>query len=601
MGLIKLINDEQAVTVTIESILLFSITVMLLGMVMLSFQSINDQASETVMREQYGSIGNDVATKILDLDNEVKASLSQGSVVTIENELNLKSLVANKPYSIELDVGKVIVQSLGSPSVTVEVPFDTNLNVVSGSTIYSTAAEHALMYDPNGQIMFKNGGVDAYVDDQWPIIYFDSPEAMANLSGTVTINVFTLDNVEISKVEYFINENYEATVGAPFEWEWDTSGISDDTYTITAIAYDRAGHYSYDTRNFKVYNGLDLEAPTVEVVSPTDGSSTDFNPPPIEVIVRDNIAIDVNTIQIILDKDTGNEEDITANSTITNTSYTEYNILYNAPEALSEGSHSVYIYAEELYYGVGNPLNQNVSLTWDFTVTSLNDNTNPEVTLNFPLHYWDQQPGENIKVTYLISDNANADESGIDYIIINVSDGTSNYIYRENVSYYPDEIYSLISTWQFSQVYEMNKYYSYNVTAYDRVGNSNSASISDYQVIGSQSSNLIIDVIDQQTASNKKNIVIFRIMSSGSDLDINGMDVSFTTGTEFNELKFGNAKYYTSPDLPSPANMTWSPYRVPTSYTDVTLQFTDDVSTNPVVTIHFLDGTSTTETIIALP
>ena len=73
-----MIKDEQAVSITIESILLFSITVMLLGMVMLSFQSINEQASDTVMRELYGSIGNDVALKILDLDNEVKASLSQG-------------------------------------------------------------------------------------------------------------------------------------------------------------------------------------------------------------------------------------------------------------------------------------------------------------------------------------------------------------------------------------------------------------------------------------------------------------------------------------------------------------------------------------------
>ena len=589
----KIINDDRAVTVTIESVLLFSITVLLLGMVMISFQSINNQASETVMREQYGSIGNDVASKILDLDIEVKASQTQGSFVAIENELNLKPLVANNPYSIELDVGKVIVQSLGGPSVTIEVPFNPSLNVVSGSTIYSTAAEHALMYNPNGQIMFKNGGADAFVDDQWPIIYFDTPEAMAQLSGTVTINVFTLDNVEISKVEYFIGENYETTVSDPFDWEWDTMGISDATYTITAIAYDRAGHYSYDTRNFKVDNGFDLEAPTVEVISPTDGSSTDFKSPPIEVIVRDNFAIDVNTIQIKLDG-----EDITANSTITNTSLTEYNVLYNAPEALSEGSHSVYIYAEEMYYGVGNSLNQNVSRTWNFTIAYLNENRDPEVTITFPQNNLDQQTSKEIYVEYIVTDNA-ADDSGIDYLIIEVTDGTSNYSKSLNISIYPDVLYNKGSRVYFTQVWEYNKYYSYYITAYDRAGNTNSDTKGPYQALSNQSNNLIIDVTDQETSTSS--IVIFRIKSSGPAIDITGMDISFTTGDKFKELKIGGAKYYSSNGgKNSIATITSAPYRVPTSYTDVSLKFKSAVSTDPVVTIHFIDGTKATATITAL-
>jgi hypothetical protein len=154
-----MINDEQAVTVTIETILLFSITVMLLGMVLLSFQSINEQASETVMREMYGSIGNDIASKILDMDKEVKASLSQGSIVSIENEIDLYPTVANKPYLVELDKGNVIVQTIGSPEVTVKVPFNPDINVVPGSSLYSTTGEHVIIYDANGQIMFKNSGV----------------------------------------------------------------------------------------------------------------------------------------------------------------------------------------------------------------------------------------------------------------------------------------------------------------------------------------------------------------------------------------------------------------------------------------------------------
>jgi len=585
----KIINDDRAVTVTIESVLLFSITVLLLGMVMLSFQSINNQASETVMREQYGSIGNDVASKILDLDIEVKASLSQGSVVAIENELNLKPLVANNPYSIELDAGKVIVQSLGGPSVTIEVPFNPSLNIVSGSTIYSTAAEHALMYDPNGQIMFKNGGVDAVVDDQWPIIYFETPEAMANLSGTVTINVFTLDNVEVSKVEYFINENYETTVGAPFDWEWDTMGISDNTYTITAIAYDRAGHYSYDTRNFKVYNGLDLEAPTIEVVSPTDGLSTDFNPPPIEVIVRDNIAIDVNTIQIILDEGTGDEEDITANSTITNTSFTEYNVLYNAPEALSEGSHSVYIYAEEMYYGVGNTLNQNVSQSWDFTITSFNDDTDPAVGITFPQYADNLVTGDNIRVSYVASDLTYPTESGIDYIMIDVSNGITNYTHRENVSYYPNVISSVSPSWTFINKLSYNVTYTYYVTIFDRIGKNTTATVGPFRVGSSSASSVVTDT---PSLSNKK--LSFDVYNSDPSLPayFESMDVTFSEGT-LNSIT-GTITWNGADPI---AHVEFSPtILVPTTSDTVTIVFSNAIDSSYTIVINFADGSSKTIT-----
>jgi hypothetical protein len=581
----KIINDEQAVTVTIESVLLFSITVLLLGLVMLSFQSINDQASETVMREQYGSIGNDVASKILDLDIEVKASLSQGSVVVIENELNLKPLVANKPYSLELDVGKVILQSLSGPSVTVEVPFDPKLNVVSGSIIYSTAAEHALMYDPNGQIMFKNSGVETAVDDQWPIIYFDTPEAMAELNGDVTINVFTLDNVEVSKVEYFIGRNYETTVGPPFEWEWDTLGISDDTYTITAIAYDRAGHYSYDTRNFKVYNGLDLEAPTVEIVSPTDSSTTDFNPPPIEVIVRDNIAIDVNTIQIILDG-----EDVTANSTITNTSLTEYNVLYNAPEALSETSHSVYIYAEEMFYGVGNSLNQNVSLTWNFTITSFNDDTNPAIEITFPLNAEHLVTGEKIRVSYVASDLTYPTESGIDYIMIDVSDGTTNYTHRENVSYYPDVISSVSPSWTFTEELLDNVTYTYYVTIFDRIGKNSTATVGPFRVGSSSASSVITDT---PSLSNKR--LSFNVYNSDPTIDayFESMDVTFDVGELYD---ISGAIDWSGADLDSIAHVEFTPsILVPATSETVTLSFSNAISSYSIV-INFADGSSKTIT-----
>lgn len=579
----RMINDEQAVTVTIETILLFSITVMLLGMVMLSFQSINIQASETVMRELYTSIGNDIASKILDMDKEVKASLSQGSVVSIENEMDLYSSVANKPYLVELDKGNVIVQTIGSPKVTVKVPFNPDINVVPGSTLYSTSDEHVIVYDPNGQIMFKNGGVAATVDNQWPEVAIVYPFSMSNIDGTTEIKVDVWDDIEVSKVEYYIDGSYETQKAFPFTWEWDTTTISDGTYTITALAYDRAGHYSYDTNTYFVDNGLDLEAPTAEIISPANGSSTDFNPPTIKAVVRDNRAIDNSSIELWLDT-----VNVTANATITNTTIREYTIEYIPPASLPESTYDVELYAEELYYGSGEEENKNVTLWWNFTIEAIPNTTNPTANINFPLRDDHLVSGEYIAVSYDASDT----DSGIDYLIINVTDNQSNvYERRENVSTYPTVIYSVSSSWQFSQVYELGKTYTYNVTVYDRAGDSyNPGQLGPFKVLTGQAANLVVDHTD--TNSGDK-IITFTIRSSGPDIDISGMDVSSTVSKKLTKITFGVTDWWSSTSgEATPYEVTFgSLYRVPTTDTTTTLTFNSDPG-NVQITIRFDDGTT---------
>ncbi len=593
----RMINDEQAVTVTIETILLFSITVMLLGMVMLSFQSINDQASETVMREQYASIGNDVASKILDMDKEVKASLSQGSIVSIENEINLYSTVANKKYFVELEEGNVIVQTIDSPKVTVKVPFNPDINVVSGSRLYSMASEHAIVYDPNGQIMFKNGGVAATVDNQWPEIVIIYPFSMSTIDGTTEIKVDVWDDIEVAKVEYYIGKSYETYEAFPFTWEWDTTTISDGTYTITALAYDRAGHYSYDTSTYIVDNGLDLEAPTAEIISPANGSSIDFNPPTIKAVVSDNLAIDNSSIKLWLDT-----VDVTANATITNTTIREYTIEYIPPDSLTEGTtYYVELYAEELFYGSGNEYNKNVTLRWNFTIEAIPNTANPTANINFPLRDDQLVAGEHIRVQYYASDT----DSGIDYLVINVTDNQSNvYERRENVSTYPSVIYSVSTSWQFSQVYELGKTYTYNVTVYDRAGNSyNPGQLGPFTLLTGEASHLIVNYNDFNTVDEE---VEFYIHSSGLDIDINGLDVTFSQG-KLEEIYFGGVLHASpQPNKANPpiAEATFANYRVPTTDTSLKLVFSKVflAADNPLfITIYFKDGTSKNLDIILNP
>jgi len=600
----RMINDERAVTVTLETILLFTITVMMLGMVMLSFDSINDRASETVMREQYASIGNDVASKIVDMDVEIKASLLEDSVVEIRKEMNLPTLVANKPYEIEISTGKITVSSASSPFVTVIVPLDPDVNVADGSKVHSMVAEHNLIFEHTGQIMFENGGVDAILDDTWPTISILTPYNGAQVSDIETITVLALDNIGISRVEYYIDGYYQTTVSnSPYSWEWNTYPTSDGTYTIVAMVYDRAGHYNYDTRSYTVDNGVDSVPPTGEIVSPLNGTTTDYNPIPIEAIVRDNIAIDLSSIKIWL-YDGSDLDDITANSTITNTSLTEYTIRYLPSTLFAEGTYEVYVNASELFYGSGDPENKNVTLWWNFTIVPINDIIDPTISIDKPFSSADLDPGEYIRVEYTATDNT-AGDSGIDYLVINVTLNNSDvYTKRVNISTYPTVIKSITSARTFSQTYVPGGIYEYNITVYDRAGNSDYASTGPFVAPSGMAAELEGDFNDTNLLGSK---VDFNIRSKGPAIVINGMDINYPSGNKLKIIDFdGSPKWSDNMGVLPIISVTFVPLQTVTT-TDRVVSFI--LKTPPdlswpadeliQITVYFTDGTSKDITVIA--
>ncbi|MCG7850631.1 MAG: Ig-like domain-containing protein, partial [ANME-2 cluster archaeon] len=560
----RMINDERAVTVTLETILLFTITVMMLGMVMLSFDSINDRASETVMREQYASIGNDVASKIVDMDVEIKASLLEDSVVEIRKEMNLPTLIANKPYEIEISTGKITVSSASSPFVTVIVPLDPDVNVANGSKVHSMVAEHILIYEHSGQIMFENGGVDAILDDIWPTISILTPYNNARVVGIETITVLALDINGISRVEYYIDGYYQTTVSdSPYSWEWNTYYTSDDSYTVTAMVYDRAGHYSSDTRTYYVDNGVDFVPPTGEIVSPLNGTITDYNPVLIEAIVRDNFAINFSSIKIEL-YNGSDWEDITthSNTTITNTSLTEYTIRYLHSTQFANDTYGVYVYAEEQFYEYPDEnKNKNVTLEWNFTIIPINDINNPTVEITFPLNPIHLVVGDYIEVGYDITDTSDND-SGIDYFIINVTyNSTEVYTHRENVSSYQNVVYETSGFYEFPQKYVDHGWYEYNITVYDRAGNS-----ADYEIetLNSSFSQAYYLVVDNNDTDPLAKIVTFKIRSNGQNIYIDVLDISMPDDNSLTVIKFDSQKQLNQ-EKPIPYELTVNPVKMLTT------------------------------------
>lgn len=131
------------------------------------------------------------------------------------------------------------------------------------------------------------------LDDEAPTITITSPTG-GDVSGIVPIDVNASDNVGITRVELFVNNQKMITdTQAPFAFAWDSSDVADGDYTLTAHAFDAAGNQAVSPTvvvTVKNNTAIDDEAPTITITSPTGGEEVAGHVP-IDVNTADNIAV----------------------------------------------------------------------------------------------------------------------------------------------------------------------------------------------------------------------------------------------------------------------------------------------------------------------
>ena len=108
-----------------------------------------------------------------------------------------------------------------------------------------------------------------------PIVAITSPVSGTTVSGITSINVSASDNVGVTKVELYINGSLVSTsTSATLTFSWNTTLAINGSYTLLAKAYDAAGNSSSSARTVNVLNvSLDTTRPTVNIISPTSGST----------------------------------------------------------------------------------------------------------------------------------------------------------------------------------------------------------------------------------------------------------------------------------------------------------------------------------------
>lgn len=166
-----------------------------------------------------------------------------------------------------------------------------------------------------------------------PSVSISSPTSGQTVSGNVAISASAFDNVGVSGVQFKLDG---ADIGAedttsPYSISWDTTTVSDGSYTFTATARDAAGNQTTSTPvDVTISNGgggSDTIPPSVSITAPT-GGQTVSGTIAVSATASDNVG--VAGVQFKLDGADLGTEDTTS----------PYSITWNTT-TVSDGSHTL--------------------------------------------------------------------------------------------------------------------------------------------------------------------------------------------------------------------------------------------------------------------
>ena len=76
-----------------------------------------------------------------------------------------------------------------------------------------------------------------------PRVWFGNPENGERVRGEVRVNVGATDNVGVTRVEFYIDNNLFTTwTRAPYTVKWKTNSVSRGNHTLRCVAFDAAGN-----------------------------------------------------------------------------------------------------------------------------------------------------------------------------------------------------------------------------------------------------------------------------------------------------------------------------------------------------------------------
>lgn len=250
------LNDEKALTVTVELLLTFSISAILLSLIVLSFQNILTSTTDIAMYRELSSIGSDIASKIEDLNAVINTASISGEIFELTSQIEIPSKAGGSFYTITIEKGMVKLIPEINRNLEVKVPFSP-LIAIANCSISSAEKAKILKFNRTAGTITFGEACDSLPDTSPPVVAFTSPSPAngSAIAQTVKLKVDAADNVQVAKVEYYLNDTLAYTAEYPYEWEWNTERYPTGEYRVKAIAYDRTGNTATD---FMIYTVVGL-------------------------------------------------------------------------------------------------------------------------------------------------------------------------------------------------------------------------------------------------------------------------------------------------------------------------------------------------------
>ncbi len=196
---------------------------------------------------------------------------------------------------------------------------------------------------------------DEIIEDKVPpIVELVLPEDGASVTGKVAVQVDASDGNGIDRVELYLDDQeLEVLSSAPFEYEWDTAGLAAGTYTILAVAFDRAGNRGEDQAMVNLLTGCD-DLPNVVITAPVADS---FVLGAVDVVAEASDGTGLGPVQFFVD-----------DSKIADLSVGPFTAQWNTADS-AEGSHSLKVVA---YDKCNQKAEHQIQVTVDRTEPILN-------------------------------------------------------------------------------------------------------------------------------------------------------------------------------------------------------------------------------------
>ena len=145
-------------------------------------------------------------------------------------------------------------------------------------------------------------------DDIHPTAVITEPASGQTVSGNVLVETLVIDNIEIDKVEFYINSQivYTDSIAPDYNYLWNTDSLPDDeNYVISIIAYDEVGNEGPSTAITVHLDNYDNINPSGLIMYPYAGQIISGQQT-ISVLAEDNFGIDsvdffINSVLVFSD------------------------------------------------------------------------------------------------------------------------------------------------------------------------------------------------------------------------------------------------------------------------------------------------------------